>query len=109
MVVSVHLVPSTSPHVALCGYPSFGLPPVHGQLWKLRSAWLQNVMYILMDSDKYHWEFGNLAYPEVKAWFLQLMWGGTLPTAHGAFEEEHLSQTLLDPLPYLVMFRKFRC
>lgn len=91
------------------GYPSFGLPDITGPLWKLRSAWLQNVTYVLMDMPQHYLDFGRQAYGLVKDWFFMLMWGcqvGPVPGRRGGFEQERLDRALLDPLPYIVMFSK---
>lgn len=117
MIDLVHQFPCVDEDLAAAApsdYPNFGMPEASGRLWDLRSDWLQDVMYILMDTDRHFLYFGQHAYALVKDWFAHLMWDASFPghsrpgyegcEKKGAFGEEDLDKPLLDPLPYLVMF-----
>ena len=119
MIYLVHQFPYVDEDLAAAlpsDYPNFGMPEAEGRVWELRSVWLQDVMYILMDTDK-HLYFGQHAYALVKDWFAHLMWDASSPAyllpgcegdeRKGAFAHAELNKPLLDPMPYFVMFSKW--
>ena len=97
----LHKPLATSGH---SGYPSFGVPETTGQLWVLRTVWLQNMVNILGDPNVQH-SFGHQAYARVKTWFSCMLQGPLAGNNDMGLEE--LQQPLLNPMPYIALFREY--
>lgn len=86
------------------GYPSFGMPETTGQLWVLRTVWLQNMVNILGDPSIQS-PFGQHAYATIKTWFTCMLQGPLAGNNDMGLEE--LRRPLLNPLPYIALFREY--
>lgn len=85
-------------------YASFGMPKADGQLWSLRTLWLDSVMHTLTDTSGYERYFVKRVYENVEIWFAELV---LRPGTRGSIDWEDngaLGQPLLNPVPYFKMF-----
>lgn len=102
-----HELPASNKPVVVSDYPqyaSFGMPQAKGQLWSLRSLWLDSVMHILTDTSGCQLNFVKYTYTKVESWFAALVFG---TSGRDPFDEEADSAwelPLLNPVAYLNMF-----